>query len=242
MYSGGRPDFSEYGLLDLACRFNTKILLIADMRTAIIYARVSSSGVQEGRQSTERQVKALKEYADLNGYEVVKVIEEHISGGKRNSERAGLMECLSFAKERRTDIILFSELSRCGRQIWEVLESIKYCVDNHINVYFQKEGLMLFDGDKVNGIMAIYISCLSFCAEKEREIIAFRLAQGRELAKQKGVRMGRKPGSIKTMDRLETEYSNVIRALRRGHSVRNTAKLCGVSTSTVQRVKKTFGL
>ena len=62
-----------------------------------------------------------------------------------------------------------SELSRYGRQIWEVLESIKFCVDNGINVYFQKDGLELFDGDKVNGVMAIYISCLSFCAEKERE-------------------------------------------------------------------------
>lgn len=50
-----------------------------------------------------------------------------------------------------------SELSRYGRQIWEVLESIKFCVDNGINVYFQKEGLELFDGDKVNGVMVIYI-------------------------------------------------------------------------------------
>ena len=212
------------------------------MKTAIIYARVSSTGAQESRQSTERQVKALTDYANLNGYEVEKVIEEHISGGKKNSERAGFMECLKYAKEHRTDIILFSELSRCGRKIWEVLESIKYCVDNRINVFFQKEGLMLFDGDKVNGVMAIYISCLSFCAEKERENIAFRLAQGRELAKQKGVRMGRKPGSIKTIDRLESEYANVIRALKRGHSVRNTAKLCDVSASTVQRIKKTFSL
>ena len=212
------------------------------MKTAIIYARVSSTGAQESRQSTERQVKALTDYADLNGYEVEKVIEEHISGAKKNSERAGLLECLKYAKEHRTDIILFSELSRCGRQIWEVLEYIKYCVDNRINVFFQKEGLMLFDGDKVNGVMAIYISCLSFCAEKERENIAFRLAQGRELAKQKGVKMGRKPGSVKTIDRLESEYANVIRALKRGHSVRNTAKLCDVSTSTVQRIKKIFSL
>ena len=212
------------------------------MKTAIIYARVSSTGAQEGRQSTERQVKALTDYADLNGYTIEKVVEEHISGGKRNSERAGLIECLTYAREHKTDIILFSELSRCGRQIWEVLESIKFCVDNHINVFFQKEGLMLFDGEKVNGVMAIYISCLSFCAEKERENIAFRLAQGRELAKHKGVRMGRKPGSVKTLDRLEKEYANVLKALKRGHSVRNTAKLCDVSTSTVQRIKKTFGL
>ena len=61
----------------------------------------------------------------------------------------------------------------------------------------------MFDGDKVNGVMAIYISCLSFCAEKERENIAFRLAQGREMAIQKGVKMGRKVGSIKTLDTLQ---------------------------------------
>ena len=212
------------------------------MKRAIIYARVSSSGAQEGRQSTERQVKALTEYAGRNEYEVKRVFEEHISGGKKNAERAGLMECLQYAKESKIDVILFSELSRCGRQIWEVLESIKFCVDNHIDVFFEKEGLRLFDGDKVNGVMAIYISCLSFCAEKERENIAFRLSQGRELAKEKGVKMGRKVGSIKTLDKLEVEYANVIKALKRGHSVRNTAKLCDVSVSTVQRVKTAFGL
>ena len=102
--------------------------------------------------------------------------------------------------------------------------------------------ISIFDGDKVNGIMAIYISCLSFCAEKERENIAFRLNQGRQLAIKKGVKMGRPNGSIKTMDQLASEYSQVIKLLKRGQSVRNTAKICGVSTSTVLRVKKAFNL
>ena len=194
------------------------------MKKAIIYARVSSSGAQENRQNTERQVVSLTEYARLNGYEVIKTFEEHISGGKKNSERTGLLECLNYAKESKGTTILVSELSRYGRQIWEVLESIKFCIDNGINVYFQKEGLELFDGDKVNGVMAIYISCLSFCAI------------------QKGVKMGRKVGSIKTLDTIQNEYGHVIKALKRGHSVRNTAKICEVSTSTVQRVKKAFCL
>lgn len=208
------------------------------MKTAIIYARVSSSGSQESRQNTERQVKALSNYATQNEYEVVRVFEEHISGGKKNSERAGLQECLAYAVENHVSVILISELSRAGRQIWEVLETVKFCVDNHIDIYFQKEGLRLFDGDKVNGVMAIYISCLSFCAEKERENIAFRLNQGRQLAKEKGVKMGRKVGSIKSIHQLESEYSQVVKLLNRGQSVRNTAKICGVSVSTVQRVKK----
>lgn len=125
------------------------------MKTAIIYARVSSSGSQENRQSNERQINSLSEYASLNGYGVEKAFEEHISGGKKNSERSGLIECLNYARDNKIQTILVSELSRFGRQIWEVLESIKFCVDNGINVYFQKEGLELFDGNKVNGVMAI---------------------------------------------------------------------------------------
>ena len=211
-------------------------------KTAIIYARVSSTGSQEQRQNTERQVKSLIEYAASSGLTVERIFEEHISGAKKNSERAGLQECLAYARDNKIGVILFSELSRAGRQIWEVLETVKYCVDNKIDMFFQKEGLRLFDGDKVNGVMAIYISCLGFCAEIERENIAFRLNQGRRLAIEKGVKMGRPGGSVKTLDRLATEYASVIKLLKRGQSVRNTAKICGVSTSTVQRIKKTFNI
>ena len=204
-----------------------------------IYARVSSIG---DRQSTERQVKNLNELAASRGYEVKGIYEEHISGAKTNKERKVLTECLTDAKEKRIDIILFSELSRCGRAIWEVLETIKFCADNGINIHFQKEGLTLFRDGKVDSIMAIYISCLGFCAEKERENIYFRLSQGRELAKQKGVKMGRKAGSTKSREQKEQEYAKPIRMLRKGESMRNVAKLCGVSLSTIQRVKKEFGI
>lgn len=210
------------------------------MTSCYIYARVSSIG---DRQSTERQVKSLTELATSKGYEVQGIYEEHISGAKTNKERKVLTECLESAKANTIGIILFSELSRCGRAIWEVLETIKFCADNGINIYFQKEGLTLFRDGKVDSIMAIYISCLGFCAEKERENIYFRLHQGRELAKTKGVKMGRKPGSVKSRDLKEQEYAKVIRLLKRGDmSLRNIAKVCDVSLSTVQRVKKDFQL
>lgn len=209
------------------------------MTSCYIYARVSSIG---DRQSTERQIKSLNEYAVSMGYSVKGIYDERISGAKSNKERKVLTECLESAKENNINLILFSELSRCGRAIWEVLETIKFCADNGINTYFQKEGLTLFRDGKVDSIMAIYISCLGFCAEKERENIYFRLSQGRELAKQKGVKMGRKPGSVKPREQKEQEYAKVIKLLRRGESMRNVAKLCDVSLSSVQRVKKEFGL
>jgi len=50
------------------------------MKKAIIYARVSST---TDRQNTERQVSSLNDFARANGYEVVKVFAEHISGQRR---------------------------------------------------------------------------------------------------------------------------------------------------------------
>lgn len=209
------------------------------MKAAIIYARVSST---TDRQSTERQIRSLTEYAKNNGFEVKKVFSEHISGATKNAERLALNECIDYAIINKTDILI-SELSRMGRAIWEVLETIKRCIDNGVNVFFLKEGLMLFDeNNSVNSTIAIYISCLSFCAEKERENTYYRLHQGRELAKSKGVKMGRKVGSVESRERKAEKHADIIRCLRRGCSIRDTAKICNVGASTVLRVKKEFGI
>ena len=214
-----------------------------DMKTALIYARVSSSGTLENRQNTERQVSDLVEYATKSGLLVTQVFEEHISGAKKNGERAVLSECISYAISNRIDVVLFSELSRCGRAVWEVLETIKTLRDNNINAYFQKEGLSLFGVDgKENPYLAVMVSVLGVCSQIERENISYRLNSGRKLAIEKGVKMGRKVGSVKSMEQKETEYAKVIRSLKAGKSIRDTAAICSVSVSTVQRIKKEFAI
>ncbi|MBM6674569.1 recombinase family protein [Marseilla massiliensis] len=210
---------------------------------AVIYTRTSSI---TDRQTNDRQIADLTKYAEANGIEVVKVFNEKVSGAKRNEERAVLMACLEYAEVNRIDTILCSELSRFGRAIWEVLSGIKFCIDKKIDVFFQKENLHVLDGDgKVDGIMAIYVSCLSFCAEKERENIAYRLNSGRRLAIARGVRMGRKVGSVKTRQQKEEQYKDVIKCLRKGLSVSETFAICSqkgtkCSISTIKRVKKEF--
>ena len=210
------------------------------MATAVIYARVSSTGE---RQSTSRQVADLTNYANLNGLEVFEVYEEHISGAKRNEERAVLTECIDYAIANRVDVILFSELSRCGRAVWEVLDTIRTLKDNGINAYFQKEGLSLFSADgKENPYLAVMVSVLGVCAQMERENITYRLNSGRAKYIADGGKLGRKVGSVKSKERKQEEYSKVIRSLRNGKSIRDTAAICSVSISTVQRVKKEFQL
>ena len=210
------------------------------MATAVIYARVSSTGE---RQSTSRQVADLTNYASLNGIEVVEVYEEHISGAKRNEERAVLTECIDYAVTNGVEVVLFSELSRCGRAVWEVLDTIRTLKDNGINAYFQKEGLSLFSADgKENPYLAVMVSVLGVCAQLERENITYRLNSGRAKYIADGGKLGRKVGSVKTKERKQEEYSKVIRSLRAGKSIRDTAAICSVSISTVQRVKKEFQL
>lgn len=210
---------------------------------AVIYTRTSSI---TDRQTNDRQIADLTKYAEANNIEVIKTFNEKISGAKRNEERAVLMACLEYAETNHIDIILCSELSRVGRAIWEVLETVKYCIDRQINIFFQKENLRILDKDgKVDGIMAIYVSCLGFCAERERENIAYRLNSGRRLAIERGVKMGRKQGSVKTHEQKASEYRDVIKCLRKGVSVASTFAVCrqkGVkcSVSTIKRLKKEF--
>ena len=210
------------------------------MKKAVIYARVSSVG---DRQSTERQVADLVDYSTKNGLSVERVFEEHISGATKNEDRAVLCECLKFCVTNKIDTLLISELSRLGRNVDEVLANVKFCKDNHLNIYFQKENLSLFNADgSKNPFLTIFISVLGTCAELERENLKFRLNSGLRRYVANGGRIGRKQGSTKSKEKKQEEYAKVIKLLKSGQSVRNTAKLCEVGISTVQRVKKEFAI
>ena len=214
------------------------------MNKAIIFTRCSSSGSLEGRQDTTRQVEDLQSYADRNSIIVEKTFEEHISGGKSNKDRPMLQEALSYAIENNIDTILISELSRLGRRCDEILETIKFLKDHHINCYFLKEQLSIFSPDgKENPYLTIMCAVLGTAAELERETIYYRLKSGRDKYVRDGGKLGKPKGSgVKTKDQLAVEYKSVIRNLKSGQSIRNTAKITGVSVSTVQRVKKDFAL
>lgn len=212
---------------------------------AIIYARVSSLG---DRQNTDRQVFDLREYAEHNGMEIVKVFSEHISGATRNEDRDMLNACLDYAKTNGIEIILFSELSRLGRNVLNVIEVVKWLSDNSINAYFQKECLTLLDANgNVQPTTTILISCLSMVAQIERENTYWRLSSGRKrfIERYGKEKLGRHVGSVKTKEKKETEYKEVIKCLRKGYTVAATVAICkekGVkcSISTVKRLKAEF--
>ena len=217
-----------------------------DMKRAIIYARVSSTG---DRQSTERQVIDLTDYANRNSMTISKTFEEHISGAKRNEERAVLTECIEYAISNRVDVVLFSELSRCGRAIWDLLDTIRTLKDNGINAYFQKEGLSLFSEDgSENVYLSVMLSVLCVCSQIERENLIFRLKSGRKVYVDKNLAatgksgLGRKIGYRKPVETKKEEYKETLKLLRAGYPIRKVAKLTDVSESTIKRLKKEFGI
>ena len=207
---------------------------------AVIYARVSSVG---DRQNTERQVLDLTNYAAFQNFTVSQIFEEHISGAKRNTERPVLQQAIDYCKDNNVSILLVSELSRLGRNAFEVLATVKDLIDSGINLYMQKEQLTLLDADgKPTMFEPIMIATLSTCAQLERENIKFRLNSGRKLYIERGGKLGRKVGSIKTTEQKREEHRDIISYLKRGYSIRNIAKLTGKGISTVQRIKAEFEL
>lgn len=191
------------------------------------------------QQPTDKQLTDMMGYAAANQLQVVRVFEEKISGAKQNKDRQILQH--EYCKQEKVDYVLSNELSRIGRNTFNVLETIKFLIENNINLYLQKERFTLLqDNGKPSPFAAIMVATLSTCAELERENIAFRLQSGRKQFIDKGGKLGRKEGTCKTTEQKKEEYSEVLRLLRKGISIRNIAKLSNVGISTVQRLKKEF--
>lgn len=205
---------------------------------AVIYARVSSVG---DRQDTTRQIRNLEKYAIDKSLVIEKTFEEHISGAKKTKDRPVLSECLNYCFNNNVDTLLISELSRLGRNVDDVLANVQLCKEHHLNVYFQKEQLSIFNSDgKEHPFLTIFIAVLGTCAEMERENIKFRLNSGKEKYIAEGGKVGRKEGYKKSDEKLQEEYAGVIKQLKKGYPIRLVAKSERVGVSTVQRMKKKF--
>ena len=206
---------------------------------AVIYARVSSIG---DRQNTDRQVADLKRYIAINNMELVNVFEEKMSGAKEN--RPVLNECIEYCVANRIHTLCVSEISRLGRSTKIVVNTIDELTKAGVNVYVQNLPLCTLNADgHPNPIAKMITAILSSFAEVERDTLLYRLRSGQEIARKvKNVKFGRKVGSVKSREQKQEEYAKVIRSLKQGKSVRDTAAICGVSVSTVQRVKKEFAI
>ena len=150
------------------------------------------------------------------------------------------MDCLNYCIINHIQILAVHELSRLGRSTLQVLRSLEMLHEANVSVYIHNLGLYtLQDNGNVNPIASIICTVMSELGSIERSQIVYRLRSGRALYKANGGKFGNE-GYRKPREKKAEEYKDVIGYLRKGYSIRITAKLTGHGMSTVQRVKKEF--
>lgn len=173
------------------------------------YARVSTS-----QQSLDIQVRTLKDA----GVKANRIYTDKASGSSVDREGLDLLRM----KVEEGDVILVKKLDRLGRDTADMIQLIKAFDAQGVAVRFIDDGIST-DGEM--GQMVVTI--LSAVAEAERRRILERTNEGRQEAKLKGIRFGRR----RTIDR------NAELALRQeGNGATAIARELSIARSTVYKI------
>jgi DNA invertase Pin-like site-specific DNA recombinase len=204
---------------------------------AVIYSRVSTQ-----EQDNDRQVQELKAYAESKGLEVYEIVQEKLSGATGYQDRQDLSRVLELARQKQFQLLLVHEVSRLGRNTLDVLQVLEELATLRISVYVHQYKLETLDDEGNRNPLAQFIfTMLADISRMERENLIYRIKSGIERARREGKHVGRPPGSTLSEQELLKRHKKVVRLLREGHSIRNTASIAGCSTGTVQKVKQRLG-
>lgn len=204
-----------------------------DPTPVAILVRVSTS-----RQETDRQIQELQDYAKAQGYEVVEVLQETISGKADQSDREGLIACEELARSGKIKKVLVHEVSRIARRNSIAHKFVETMEELGVSVYWKAQNLeTLLPNGKRNPAAGIMLALMAEMARNEIEVLSMRVRSGLAQAKRNGVKLGRPVGSSIPVDMFLKKHSDIVRLLKDDHSIRNTSKITGKGFSTVQRVR-----
>ena len=199
--------------------------------------------VSTAKQETARQISELRQYADGKGYEVLEVCEETISGSAQEDQRHGLRRAEQLALEGKIKKVLVHEVSRIARRnsvAHRFVETLEEC---GVSLYWHARSIeTLLPNGKRNPAAGIILALLAEMARNESETLRERIKSGLALARKRGVLLGRRKGTTLTREQFLHKHKVIVRLIRAGHSVRNTAKIVGKGISTVQRVKSALAV
>lgn len=195
--------------------------------------------VSTAKQETTRQASELQSLADSKGWQVVAVCEEAgVSGRAEEQERHGLHEVEELARAGKIKKVLVHEVSRLARRNSLVHKFVETMEELGVSLYWHAQGVeTLMSNGKRNPAASIMLALLAEMARNEVEILSTRIKSGLAEARRKGRKLGRPAGSGLERSELLAKHRDIIRLLKAGQSVRNTAKISGKGLSTVQRVK-----
>lgn len=203
-------------------------------RLVVCYSRVSSVG-----QSLDRQTEGFSAKQKFD-----RTYTDKISGIVPFAERPSGARLLEDCREGIIGEVHFWELSRLGRDTFDILATVQSFVKMKTQVVVEKEGIRLLDDNgKLNPVASIIVAVLSALAGIERENIKERQLEGIALAKLKGKYVGRRHGTTESTDRFlaKPKSMEIAKLLDAGYPILHIAKVLEVSTTTVVKVKKLRG-
>jgi DNA invertase Pin-like site-specific DNA recombinase len=192
------------------------------MKTAVIYARVSTNG-----QTTDNQVRELRKVAKRHGWKIAaEYIDHGVSGAKGRDKRPELDKLLKAANRREFSIIMSWSVDRLGRSLQHLVGFLDEIHAKGVDLYLHQQNI---DTSTPSGKAMFQMA--GVFAEFERSMIQERVRAGLERAREQGKVLGRP----KVSARIET----LIRQKRgNGMGILKIAQEVGVGTSVVQRVLK----
>lgn len=147
------------------------------------YIRVSSD-----KQDAQKQEHLLLKYAQQHQMKIDDFIKIEISS-RKNAEERRIGELLGLLDDK--DVLLIAELSRLGRNMFEVINIINQLSENGVRIVFVRQPELSTAGPHGKLLLAIY----SYFAEAERDFISVRTQQGLAAARASGKQLGRPKGS-----------------------------------------------
>lgn len=196
------------------------------------YIRVSSD-----KQTVENQRFEINKFCESKKLHVDDWIEETISGTKVYSKRQlGTL----LKKVHKDDVIICSELSRLGRNLFMIMEILNVCMNKECRVWTIKDNYRL--GEDIQSKVLAFAFGLS--AEIERNLISQRTKEALARKKAEGVKLGRPKGSHNAPDKykLSKKEGIIIEMHKRKMSLRAIARRCKVDRNTLTSYIKMKGL
>ena len=196
------------------------------------YVRVSSD-----KQTVENQRFEISRFCERQNVSIDDWIEETISGTKNYTKRQ-LGNLLK--KTNKGVIIICSELSRLGRNLFMIMEILNICMTKECRIWTIKDNYRL--GDDIQSKVLAFAFGLS--AEIERNLISQRTKEALARRRAEGIVLGRPQGRKSSPDRykLSGKETLISELLRNGTSLRKIAKICKVDRSTRTRFIRRAGL
>jgi len=193
-------------------------------KLAAIYARVSTEGQ---RASLDTQVEVCRNAAAVRGMEVVATKTEVVSGTSRRLPIRA--ELIQDARIGKFNTIVVARLDRFGRSLVDLLAMLRELEAAGVNFVSIEDGV-----DFSTPVGKLQSGLLAVIAEFEKNLILERTQEGREAARAKGTKFGRKPALT------EEQTNKVLEMLREGRSLSKVASALEINRSMVLRIKKKY--